>query len=102
MSGPMHSSPWAFAVGLCLLPALLGLAEDLPHPKPVISFALPDEIDAPVDPDLNEIAVFDDYSWRAFIALNWPAKKGIRGVADESKRIGDTSDPSAQVVWGPG
>ena len=96
----MNSGPWKVAAGLCLFSAILGSGEDLPHPNPVISFALPDEIDAPVDPDLNEIAVFDDYSWRAFIALNWPAKKGIRGVPDESKRIGDTSDPGAHVVWG--
>jgi hypothetical protein len=74
--------------------------EDLPHPTPVVSFAMPSEVDAPVDPDANEIAVFDDYSWRAFIALNWPAKPGIRGVPDETKKIGDYSAPGTKVVWG--
>ena len=92
--------PWKFAAGLCLLSASLALAEDLPHPTPVISFAIPDEVDAPVDPDLNEIAVFDDYSWRAFIAINWPAKMGVRGVPDETKKIGDFANPGAKVVWG--
>jgi hypothetical protein len=82
-----------------LFPPLV-LAEDLPHPAPVIDFAMPSEVDAPIDPDLNEIAVFDDYSWRAFIALNWPAKTGVRGVPDELKKIGDASDPGAKVVWG--
>ena len=48
----------------------------------------------------NAIAVFDDYSWRAFIAINWPARPGIRGVPDETKRIGDFSDPGTKVVWG--
>jgi hypothetical protein len=42
-----------------LFPPLV-LAEDLPHPAPVIDFAMPSEVDAPIDPDLNEIAVFDD------------------------------------------
>ena len=93
-------TPWKFAAGLCLLSASLALAEDLPHPTPVISFAMPDEVDAPVDPDLNEIAVFDDYSWRAFIAINWPAKMGLRGVPDETKKIGDFANPGAKVVWG--
>jgi hypothetical protein len=79
---------------------LLVLGEDLPHPVPVIDFAMPSEVDAPIDPDLNEIAVFDDYSWRAFIALNWPAKTGVRGLPDELKKIGDASDPGAKVVWG--
>jgi hypothetical protein len=60
---------------------------------------MPAEVDAPVDPDANEIAVFDDYSWRAFIAINWPAKTAIRGVPDENKRFGDFSDPETTVVW---
>src|ERR1700759_1458684 len=83
----------------CLDP-LLVMGQDMPHQAPVIAFAMPSEVDAPIDPDLNEIAVFDDYSWRAFIALNWPAKTGVRGVPDEHKKIGDASDPGAKVVWG--
>jgi hypothetical protein len=74
--------------------------EDLPHPTPVVSFAMPGEVDAPVDPDANQIAVFDDYSWRAFIALNWPAKPGIRNVPDETRKFGDYSYRAAKVVWG--
>jgi hypothetical protein len=91
---------WELAALLCLLSAMSISGEDLPHPTPVVSFAMPSEVDAPVDPDANEIAVFDDYSWRAFIALNWPAKPGIRGVPDETKKIGDYSAPGAKVVWG--
>jgi hypothetical protein len=83
-----------------LLSSISVSGEDLPHPVPVISFAMPEEVDAPVDPDANAIAVFDDYSWRAFIAINWPAKTGIRGVPDENKKIGDISDPETKVVWG--
>ena len=84
---------------LCLFLPLLVSGEELPHPAPVISFEMPSEVDAPVDPDANQIAVFDDYSWRAFIAINWPAKPGIRGVPDETKKIGDLSGPGARTVW---
>ena len=96
----MSPSPWRLTAGICLLSAILAMGEDLPHPTPVISFEMPNEVDAPVDPDLNAIAVFDDYSWRAFIGINWPAKSGIRGVPDEAKKIGDISDPGIKVVWG--
>jgi len=96
----MNSRSWKLAVGLYLLSVLLVSGEELPHPAPVIRSAMPYEVDAPVDPDANQIAVFDDYSWRMFIALNWPAKTGIRGAPDELKKIGDFSDPGAKVVWG--
>jgi hypothetical protein len=38
------------------------------------------------------IDYFDDYSWRAFIALVWPALSGQRGVPDTNKPLtaGDT------------
>src|ERR1700738_1950908 len=96
----MNPSLWKVAGGLLLLSVLLVSGEDLPHPTPVIGCVMPSEVDAPVDPDVNAIAAFDDYSWRAFIALNWPAKMGVRGVPDELKKIGDLSDPGTKVVWG--
>ena len=93
-------NPWKIAAGICLLSANFANGEDLPRPTPVISFAIPSEIDAPIDPDENAIAIFDDYSWRAFIAINWPAKPEIRGVPDVTKKFGDFSDPGTKVVWG--
>ena len=94
-------------LGSCLLAVAVFLilempvsGEVLPHPIPVISFAMPDEVDAPVDPEADQTANFDDYSWRAFIALNWPANPGFRGAPDETKKIGDFSDPDTKVVWG--
>jgi hypothetical protein len=41
---------------------------------------------------------FDDYSWRTFIALTWPAKDPMnqRGVPDPQKKYGDVSGP---LVW---
>jgi hypothetical protein len=94
------SKVWKLAAVLCLFSAISMSGQDLPHPRPVVSFVMPAEVDAPVDPDANEIAVFDDYSWRAFIALNWPAQRGLRGVPDETKKIGDYSDPGDKVLWG--
>ena len=35
------------------------------------------------------IEFFDDYSWRAFVAMVWPAMPGHRGAADDVKTIGD-------------
>ena len=32
---------------------------------------------------------FDDYSWRAFVALVWPAARMPRGTADVSRKLGD-------------
>jgi hypothetical protein len=95
----MNSSAGKVVAGLLLLSALRSLGDDLPHPKPTLSPVVPAEVDAPVDPDGDAIAVFDDYSWRAFIAINWPAKSGIRGTPDETKSIGDFSDPLTKVVW---
>jgi hypothetical protein len=34
------------------------------------------------------IDYFDDYSWRAFVAMVWPAAKGQRGVPDTARSVG--------------
>jgi hypothetical protein len=41
----------------------------------------------------NRIRFFDDYSWRAFISMIWPAANGQRGVPDMGKQVGDPSTP---------
>ncbi len=33
---------------------------------------------------------FDDFSWRELVAMVWPASNGHRGVADTSKKVGDS------------
>ncbi|MBV8140656.1 MAG: hypothetical protein JOZ60_01255 [Verrucomicrobia bacterium] len=96
----MNLRTWKFSALICLLSAGLVPGADLARPTPRITYEMPDEVDAPVDPDADELAAFDDYSWRAFIAIDWPAKLGIRGVPDETKKIGDFSDPGGKVVWG--
>jgi hypothetical protein len=40
---------------------------------------------------------FDDFAWKQFIALNWPADETRRGLPHPTKTFGDTSGP---IVWG--
>lgn len=67
-------------------------------PPPMVS---PDPIaDIPItnfDPSL----LFANYSWRSFIALNWPAKTGAanRGQPDRTKAFGDVSGPRVWSTW---
>jgi hypothetical protein len=39
----------------------------------------------------SEVAIdyFDDYSWRLFVGMVWPAAPGQRGIADAGKSLGD-------------
>lgn len=37
------------------------------------------------------ILLYDDFSWRSFIALAWPAKDGQRGVPDSGLTLGDAA-----------
>jgi hypothetical protein len=56
----------------------------------------------PLDPPF-----FYDFSWRLFIALNWPAQVGpggvpvaaARGVPDYDKALADTSGPRVWTTW---
>lgn len=44
---------------------------------------------------------FDDFSWRSFIALNWPAKAGAagRGQPDTARAFGDAAGPRVWTTW---
>jgi hypothetical protein len=37
----------------------------------------------------------EDFAWRMFVALNWPAMRNQRGLPDESRHIGD----AGPTVW---
>ena len=52
----MSPSRWKLAAFLSLVSGSLVSGEDLPHPPPVLSSAMPDEVDVPVNPDQNQIA----------------------------------------------
>jgi hypothetical protein len=45
----------------------------------------------------NPIQYFDDYSWKIFIALNWPAKDDERAVVKPGATFGDVS---GQLIFG--
>lgn len=52
-------------------------------PVPPADVCIPDGYtDIPMD-------YFDDFSWREFVAMVWPAANGQRGVADKGKKPGD-------------
>jgi hypothetical protein len=60
-------------------------------PEPVIgSSTVPPDVAIPdgFPEDQNPIAFFDDYSWRAFIALVWPARKDQRGLPEPRATVG--------------
>jgi hypothetical protein len=66
-------------------------------PEPTISPDVPTEVEVTGAP----IAFFDDFSWRSFVALNWPADTSgdRRGVPDRSRKIGDLSLPTVWGTW---
>ena len=56
--------------------------------RSVTSPQIPSDVCIP-DPFVNlTIDYFDDYSWRTFVAMVWPAAKGQRGVPDSAKDVG--------------
>lgn len=59
----------------------------------ITSSQTPADVCIPQNFQENPIQYFDDYSWRAFISMVWPAANGQRGVADTTKKVGDVADP---------
>jgi hypothetical protein len=85
---------------ICILivgcPASLNAQTDCPNPpSPSISSAqVPSDVCIPATFAGNPIAFFDDYFWKSFIALVWPAAPGKRGIPDLSKTV---SGPGPKV-----
>lgn len=63
-----------------------------------LAVPLPDQINSPVQIRPN----FDYFSWQSFIALNWPAASGSRGVPDQpgNPSVFLNAAPGTPVVWG--
>jgi hypothetical protein len=75
-------------VGGMILLLLCSSAWAAPCPPPAASISssmLPDDVSNQVLQCDNGIVFFDDFSWRSFVALIWPAANGQRGVPDTSK-----------------
>lgn len=85
----------ASVVGLCL--AFQWPNPGLAQPQPQVS---PDRTDDVADAGGDPFPRFDDFSWRAFIALNWPALTGAanRGEPDRNKKFGDDG-PRVWETW---
>ena len=75
----------ALAAPLALVPVLPAAAEDS---APTVSHDRLEDAPA-IKPD--PYPDFDNFAWRAFIALNWPSliDPGHRGVPDRAKTLGD-------------
>jgi hypothetical protein len=72
-------------------------------PTPVISGNVPRQIFVPtVSSPLEARPFFDYYSWEAFIALNWPAQSGSRGVPNQPNNpsVFLQAPNNTPVVWG--
>lgn len=91
----------AIVPGTCafILTGSLSYAAGGPSPPaPDVSADIPTEVAVPdMFPD-NPIEFFDDFSWRSFLALNWPAKANERGVADATKDLSNTHS-AVPRVW---
>jgi hypothetical protein len=62
-------------------------------PTPTISRDLPVDVCIPAGFGSNPIEFFDDFSWRSFIAMVWPAQAGQRGVPDPAGMLGTPGVP---------
>lgn len=74
------------AVIFTLILTLTGLSQS---PPPVINSPnVPADVAIPEGFSGNPISFFDDFSWKSFIALVWPAQVGQRGQPDTSRSVG--------------
>lgn len=74
-------------------------AQPPPPPNPTVSSDAPADVEIPAGfPATSDpTRFFDDFSWRMFIALNWPAKSDSRGAPNRTEVFGAAS---TKVVWG--
>ncbi|HSE16442.1 MAG TPA: hypothetical protein VLB46_05290 [Pyrinomonadaceae bacterium] len=73
-------------------------------PSPVISGNIPRQVVITGNPATPQDArpFFDNFSWESFIALNWPAASGARGMPEDpdNPNVFFTAPNGAAVVWG--
>jgi len=90
-----HHRTVCLCLAACVLSILFagapaGFAQVCPNPPvpSVTSSAVPADVCVPAGFPGNPIDFFDDYSWKTFIALVWPALTGQRGKPDTSQTAG--------------
>lgn len=70
------------------------VAQDCPSSPPVtLSATVPADVCIPSGFSGNPIQFFDDFSWRSFVALVWPAMQGQRGVPNPALSVGTSGQP---------
>ena len=75
--------------GLALSTVAAASAATCPNPpRPSLSPQVPADVCIPDPFTALTINFFDDYSWRAFAAMVWPAEHNRRGVTDSARGIG--------------
>ncbi|HXJ37829.1 MAG TPA: hypothetical protein VNH18_01050 [Bryobacteraceae bacterium] len=75
--------------GVALAAAALTMAQACPNPPvPTIDGKLPADVCIPSGFTDLTIDFFDDYGWKAFLAMVWPAQSGHRGLPDSSRKVG--------------
>jgi hypothetical protein len=88
------------AAGRVLIAFVIGAAGTAAAqvPPPMVS---PDRLQDVPSTTGDPFPFFDNYSWRSFIALNWPATAGPanRGQPDRTRAFGDTNGPRTWVTW---
>jgi len=90
----MKHNPQIQSTTFCgmLFASMLALCSDAvgqAPPPPNISLPQPPpDVEIPEDFPGNPIEFFDDFSWRMFVAMVWPATDGQRGTPDPTKTVG--------------
>jgi hypothetical protein len=101
--GRLHLRRFVFAslIGLLSLSTPIAAQEftNCPNPAPTvpavtISHQMLEDVCTPPDLIGNPIAYFDNFSWRAFLALVWPAKQEQRGKPDPALPLGAAGKPT--------
>ncbi|AMV24439.1 hypothetical protein VT84_08580 [Gemmata sp. SH-PL17] len=97
------------AVALLGLTALLASTRPTPGGQPDPVAPTPPEQLSPLPPTEVDFQqqnegekdrpFFDDFAWRDFIALNWPADANKRGEPHPCQKFGDTSGPTVWETW---
>jgi hypothetical protein len=97
---PDFGLPYRVAAVFALMTAV-ACAQQCPEQPPVVinSPQVPSDVCLPAasataSPE-DQLPYFDDYSWRTFLAMVWPAKAGERGVPDAARK----PDGSGPVVF---
>lgn len=101
----MTSAPGSSPAQIVIPPWPTGFPPSVP--PAIVSGNIPFAVPLPTPgstpaPPLTFRPNFDYFSWQSFIALNWPAASGSRGVPDQpdNPNVFIKAAPGTPVVWG--